>query len=152
MYGTTTGAVADSKGGNTTSNTRSKFLEGLESAVTTAGAIMEEHEAKQIVDNDAMFKSPEATTTKKLMASSAANHSYPSLEHLSKHKQQQQQQFRVGASGKSKSSRGTSSGSGSGSGGGIVEVESKAEGDISLEVYWYYLKAAGRFTTHTPYI
>ena len=117
-------------------------MEGLENAVTTAAAVSEE-EVKQFDDVSDNFKTPEFTTTKKMLASSSvANHSYPSLEYLSKHKQQQQQ-VQVGlnssSGGSSSGSVGTTEG-----GGGIVTLESKAEGDISLEVYWYYLKAAGR--------
>ena len=123
-------------------------MEGLENAVTTAAAAVSEEEVKQFDDVSDNFKSPEFTTTKKMLASSSiANHSYPSLEYLSKHKQQQQQQqqqVQVGLN--SSSGMSGSSGGGVGTtegGGGIVTLESKAEGDISLEVYWYYLKAAG---------
>ena len=113
-------------------------MEGLENAVTTAAAVSEE-EVKQFDDVSDNFKTPELTTTKKMLASSSiANHSYPSLEYLSKHKQQQQQ-VQAGLNSSSSGSVGTTEG-----GGGIVTLESKAEGDISLEVYWYYLKAAGR--------
>ena len=120
---------------------RGLFLEGLEGSVSSwASGEAQDDDENQSQNSSFIEEIPLEESKEGKIGIGPKNYSYVSLGKVSLTRGRTEGQNDEDDRRKSKQ---TSAVSASGKDTGIVVLEKKGEGEISLSVYWYYLKAAG---------